>query len=143
MQIGDIKWKETTCMWLNSLNASSRSRYIKCIQNFEGFCKKNLHLSPVDNFRNYLFKLHNEENLACTTLWSLYSIIGKFFQIENGINLDKDHKFVSNLIKQWGKDETVKKSKVSNFHFQIHKIIVYIIGTIKGRNSSISINCTR
>ena len=63
------------------------------------------------SFLNYVLKLHQEE-VPASSLWTVYSILGKFAKKQYDINLETQNKAVSDLIKQWSKTETVKQAPV-------------------------------
>jgi hypothetical protein len=110
----DFPMNETTFMWLNSLQASTRSTYVLRLKDFFEFRKSQVGLSNFDIFRRYVQKLHDSE-VPASSLWGVYSIVGKYWKNEFNEDLDNVGKAVNGLIKQWSKSEEIRKAKV-RFH---------------------------
>lgn len=99
-------------LWLDSLSNASRLSYIKRIQDFVNYRKDHVEWTDQRTFYNYVLFLHTEGN-AASSLWTIYSILGKYWKKQYSTDLEEVGKAVSDAIKQWSKSETVKKSEVS------------------------------
>lgn len=105
---------DLTIMWLNSLKASSRTAYVKRLEDFHSFhTGPNARGTAFESFRSYMCKLHDEE-VPASTLWNVYSIIGKYWKTQYNQDLDNVGKTVSGIIKQWSKGEVIRKAMVGN-----------------------------
>lgn len=97
--------------WLDGLQHSTRLQYINRIKEFESYCLEHAEWSKQQSFLNYITKLHGEE-VPASSLWSVYSIVGKYAKKQYNCNLETENKVVSDSIKQWSKNETVKQAPV-------------------------------
>jgi hypothetical protein len=112
---------EPTKCWLESLHDSTRLTYVKRITNFVEFCLIHPDWTPQRCFHNYIMDFHASGTVA-SSLWTIFSILGKYYKKQYNIDLEDASKSVSDLIKQWSKNEVVKKSEVCNIlllHFTI------------------------
>ncbi len=89
--------------WLDSLKASSRSTYYKVIGQYEEFRKSESISDESVIFRHFVEKFHHE-GIACTSLWTIHSIVCKYAKLNRSFDLDRPLNVVSNLLKQWAKD---------------------------------------
>lgn len=122
----DFPCSEITKNWLESLHGSTRLAYEKRIKNFVEFSIKHPDWIPQRCFHNYMMDLHNSKTVA-SSLWGIFSILGKYYKKQYNIDLEDNSKSVSDLIKQWSKSEVVKKSEVYDIlllHFTILLLIL-------------------
>lgn len=53
----------------------------------------------------------HEEGHHSSTLWTSYSILGKYINIQFNFDVDSNEKFTSELTQQWSKSEEIKKKQ--------------------------------
>jgi hypothetical protein len=121
----DLNLNQITKSWLESLHHSTMIAYQTRIKDFESYCLEHSEWTKQQAFLNYVIKLH-EQNTSASSLWSVYSILGKYAKKQYSIDLETQNKAVSDLIKQWSKTETVKQAPVNNKNLW-HFIIIFIL----------------
>ena len=104
-----------TDIWLASLSESSRPRYQQALEEFCAFHGLKPEIDVATAIVDYVGQLR-EDGYATSTLWSIVSILKSYLMI-----LEKKDLFVvaprlKSLLKQWSKQDEIKKSAVRS-HF--------------------------
>jgi len=100
--------------YTSTLSDKSRKLYIKRATEYKQFCaERELDTGNIQSVNQYVDLLRSEEyDLAATTIWNVTSMIGSWFEAVHNIHLFAANGMLKKKLKQWEKQDEVKKSEV-------------------------------
>ena len=107
---------EASDAWLNyiaALQPDSALRYKQTVVDYLDYCEDNSKdYRSEDSFVAYVNYLHTDETFACSTLWSVSSIIASFFEkVFKSVNPLRANQNLKSLLHLWEKSEIQKQAK--------------------------------
>jgi site-specific recombinase XerD len=102
--------------YLNSLADSTRSAAVRVMDKYLIDCD-DMEINPenVSSVSRWVEYLHSTENdgLSTATIWSYLSHVNAYFEFGYKIIVKDEDRTIQRKLKQWMKNEEVKKAKVS------------------------------
>jgi site-specific recombinase XerD len=135
---------------LDAMAKDSANRYRKVMANYNEYCLNNAITNKLsgDSIYTYLNHLH-ETDMAPTTISTILSIIGRYFDLVHKIDLEGENPMIRNTLSLWSKNHTKKQARIfslEEFHRYIniapddHKHLPMKVAAIIEVNCSMRLN---
>jgi len=106
--------EENFVKFTNTLAEVSRNVYLKRVTEYKEYCaERELETNAITSLDHFLEYLHSEEvDLAASTLWTVASMCGTWFESVHGIKIYAACPLLKKKLKNWSKDEAQTKSAI-------------------------------